>query len=186
MSENRQFADAAGFLVGDAVWQADTAIRREHAEFKRLCERLRGIKRRRAAGAKPRPPRKPRPKPRSAERSCWQCGAHFVHAPTLPGPRPRFCCPAHRAAWHRELPAREAERSKAERLASRDRRVVDLTGQRFGLLTVVEDVTPSGARGARRWLARCDCGGTRVSRADHFKSGYAKSCGCMMGRKVPS
>ncbi len=33
----------------------------------------------------------------------------------------------------------------------------DLTGQRFGLLTVLEPAE-IGKRGVKRWLCRCDCG----------------------------
>jgi hypothetical protein len=60
-------------------------------------------------------------------------------------------------------------------------RRVDLTGERFGRLIVVEQasdaVQPSGQR-KRRWLTRCDCGVEVVVRADNLKSGNTNSCGC--------
>lgn len=57
----------------------------------------------------------------------------------------------------------------------------DLTGQRFGRLTVIsraEDyVRPSSHRSVR-WLCRCDCGTEKVVRGTHLKSGAIVSCGC--------
>lgn len=61
--------------------------------------------------------------------------------------------------------------------------LVDLTGQRFGILTVVgrgEDyVSPDGKRRRPRWLCQCDCGGTALCQSGNLKSGRAKSCGCL-------
>lgn len=57
----------------------------------------------------------------------------------------------------------------------------DLTGQRFGRLTVIsraEDyVLPSGHRRVQ-WLCHCDCGTKKVVRGTHLKSGAIVSCGC--------
>lgn len=58
----------------------------------------------------------------------------------------------------------------------------DLTGQRFGRLTVVERaedyVMPSGYR-ALKWLCKCDCGNTTVILGKHLtKKDGTKSCGC--------
>ena len=53
---------------------------------------------------------------------------------------------------------------------------LDLTGQRFGLLTVVERVESIGNRTA--WLCRCDCGGERVVKTMHLREGKVTSCGC--------
>jgi hypothetical protein len=175
-----EFAAVNGFLTGREFWKAEAQFRREERDFDRLCD---AIRQRNKRNAPPRPLPTPKPRARAVQRSCWYCGAHFTHAEKR-GPAPRYCSNAHRAAWHREAPKREAAETARKRLATRHGGVVDLTGCRFGLLTVVEDVTPLGHRGARRWLARCDCGGTRVTRANRFKSGEAKSCGCMVGRKV--
>lgn len=58
---------------------------------------------------------------------------------------------------------------------------VDVIGQRFGKLTVVEEVepriTPSG-RKFRMVLCKCDCGNTTVASIDHLRNGHTKSCGC--------
>lgn len=56
-------------------------------------------------------------------------------------------------------------------------KIIDLTGQRFGLLTVVRrDRLPSGVAA---WLCKCDCGGERVVRGGHLTEGAIKSCGCV-------
>ena len=54
---------------------------------------------------------------------------------------------------------------------------LDLTGQRFGLLTVVERVESIGNRTA--WRCRCDCGGERIVKTIHLREGKVKSCGCV-------
>lgn len=52
-----------------------------------------------------------------------------------------------------------------------------LIGQKFGKLTVVEQL-PSTARGQRRWLCKCDCGGEHISTSNNLKSGRTTNCGC--------
>ena len=53
----------------------------------------------------------------------------------------------------------------------------DLTGQRFGRLTVTSR-TENDSRGKTRWVCICDCGNEVVVAGDHLKSGNTKSCGC--------
>lgn len=57
----------------------------------------------------------------------------------------------------------------------------DLTGNRFGKLTVIayvgEKVMPSGQK-HRVWQCRCECGVEKNVRAPHLASGHTKSCGC--------
>jgi hypothetical protein len=53
----------------------------------------------------------------------------------------------------------------------------DLTGQRFGRLTVI---ARSGSRGGRAsWLCRCDCGNSVIETQNVLAMGRAKSCGCL-------
>lgn len=63
----------------------------------------------------------------------------------------------------------------------------DLTGQRFGRLTVikrVEDyVTPKGQH-QTRWLCRCDCGTEKNIVSDSLRNGATTSCGCYRKEKV--
>lgn len=53
----------------------------------------------------------------------------------------------------------------------------NLVGQRFGILTVVEDAG-NDAHGNSLWLCRCDCGCTKIVRGSKLKEGQVKSCGC--------
>lgn len=54
--------------------------------------------------------------------------------------------------------------------------LIDLTGQRFGRLTVLQKAKTDGR--ITRWLCRCDCGNEKVVRRDHLLNGNASSCGC--------
>lgn len=53
----------------------------------------------------------------------------------------------------------------------------DLTGQKFGRLTVIKR-DKNDNRGQTRWLCQCQCGNLKIVRANHLKSGKIKSCGC--------
>ena len=54
----------------------------------------------------------------------------------------------------------------------------DLTGQRFGMV-VVEQQLESTGRGDRRWLCRCDCGNTYISTTGNLKRRTVANCGCL-------
>lgn len=56
------------------------------------------------------------------------------------------------------------------------RRFEDLTGQKFGKLTVLKRVANKGIK--LRWLCRCDCGKTVEASGSNLKSGRTVSCGC--------
>ena len=60
-----------------------------------------------------------------------------------------------------------------------EERVIDLTGQRFGMLTVLERAGRKRNRVA--WRCRCDCGKESIVCALDLRSGDVKSCGCMKG-----
>lgn len=53
----------------------------------------------------------------------------------------------------------------------------DLTGQKFGLLTVIKRGANKGPHVA--WECRCDCGNTKVIDVNSLRSGCTKSCGCL-------
>lgn len=59
---------------------------------------------------------------------------------------------------------------------------VDLTGQKFGRLTVLykapSRVLPSGQK-QTMWHCRCDCGIEKDIRGAHLTAGRSKSCGCL-------
>lgn len=60
-------------------------------------------------------------------------------------------------------------------------KIIDLTGKRFGHLTVIrrveDSVMPSG-RCEPMWLCQCDCGNQTSVRGVFLRSGHTKSCGC--------
>lgn len=55
-------------------------------------------------------------------------------------------------------------------------RLIDITGKRFGRLTVLEKV-PSYCSNAM-WLCKCDCGGYTEALGTTLRRGEVKSCGC--------
>lgn len=50
---------------------------------------------------------------------------------------------------------------------------IDLIGQKFGRLTVVERVS-----GASKWVCVCDCGKVTTPSSYNLRKGVVKSCGC--------
>lgn len=54
----------------------------------------------------------------------------------------------------------------------------DLTGQKFGMLTVI-DRAPNSNTNQTRWNCVCECGGYTMSHASHLTGGLSKSCGCV-------
>lgn len=55
-------------------------------------------------------------------------------------------------------------------------RLIDLTGQKFGRLTVLErDLNRKGVY----WICRCDCGNVKSILGQHLKSKHTQSCGCL-------
>lgn len=55
---------------------------------------------------------------------------------------------------------------------------IDLTGQKFGRLTVIERAK-NYKSGQSRWLCKCNCGNEKVIGATNLRRGYTKSCGCL-------
>lgn len=54
---------------------------------------------------------------------------------------------------------------------------LDLTGKRFGRLTVISFAGLDASQNSR-WLCRCDCGTEITTRGSEVKRGASKSCGC--------
>lgn len=50
---------------------------------------------------------------------------------------------------------------------------IDLTGQKFNRLTILE------YKGASKWLCKCDCGKEIIVASNNLKNGHTKSCGCL-------
>lgn len=61
-------------------------------------------------------------------------------------------------------------------------KALNLIGQKFGLLTVLEQAESQG--GKTRWKCLCDCGNEKIVRGIHLTSGNTKSCGCYRGKQI--
>lgn len=55
---------------------------------------------------------------------------------------------------------------------------VDLTGQRFGKLAVLENAGFVKSHHGTQWLCKCDCGNTKIIFGSSLKNGLTTSCGC--------
>lgn len=53
---------------------------------------------------------------------------------------------------------------------------IDLTGQKFGRLTVIKRAENTSSQNL--WLCQCDCGNTTIVHASKLKSNHTRSCGC--------
>lgn len=58
-------------------------------------------------------------------------------------------------------------------------KLIDLTGQTFGKLTVIEKTDKRSSNKRIIWKCRCECGNETEVTGDHLKSGHTKSCGCL-------
>ena len=60
-------------------------------------------------------------------------------------------------------------------------KLIDLVGQKYGRLTVIEraesSVQPSGQK-KTKWRCKCDCGNETIVTAYDLYHGHTKSCGC--------
>lgn len=56
-------------------------------------------------------------------------------------------------------------------------KLIDLTGQRFGRLTVIARAPNTGKR--VKWVCLCDCKKEKIVDGGHLRSGAIQSCGCL-------
>ena len=56
--------------------------------------------------------------------------------------------------------------------------LIDMTGQRYGMLTVIEKAQSKHWHNGAFWRCRCDCGKERVVRGYSLRIGETISCGC--------
>ena len=67
------------------------------------------------------------------------------------------------------------------------KKIIDITGRKFGRLTVIkldhlkEMYNRKGVKNGHKtyWLCKCDCGNNIVVRKDLLLNGSSKSCGCL-------
>lgn len=55
---------------------------------------------------------------------------------------------------------------------------IDLTGQRFGKLTVIEKADFKHGNGVF-WKCLCDCNNIKYAKTGQLRSGHVRSCGCL-------
>lgn len=55
---------------------------------------------------------------------------------------------------------------------------IDLTGMKFGRLTVIERAGKT-KQGNALWKCKCDCGNETIVRSTTLRNGESKSCGCL-------
>lgn len=63
-------------------------------------------------------------------------------------------------------------------------KIKDLTGQRFGRLTVIRKGNTDTKAKTAKWLCRCDCGNEKVILARSLQTGKTQSCGCLQKEKT--
>lgn len=57
---------------------------------------------------------------------------------------------------------------------------MDLTGKRFGKLTVAKEAGRYAKdKYIKMWICQCDCGNEHITRQDSLQAGRVKSCGCI-------
>lgn len=56
--------------------------------------------------------------------------------------------------------------------------VINLQGNRFGMLTVISRAENSKHHAAQ-WVCKCDCGKTVIVNSNNLRTGHSTNCGCM-------
>lgn len=59
-----------------------------------------------------------------------------------------------------------------------NKKIIDLTGKRFGRLIVIEINKRNKKRREYLWKCKCDCGNITIVYGQNLRRGYTKSCGC--------
>ena len=60
-------------------------------------------------------------------------------------------------------------------------KVIEMSGRRFGLLTVIDRAESKS--GKAYWNCVCDCGNVTVASGSNLRSGAVKSCGCLLKKE---
>lgn len=62
-------------------------------------------------------------------------------------------------------------------------KLIDLTGKRFGRLTVLKRATDKQYK-RPHWLCQCDCGNQKIIHGDSLRGGLTQSCGCLQKERT--
>ena len=57
-------------------------------------------------------------------------------------------------------------------------RLIDISGQKFGRLTVIE-ISGRSKNGTVKWSCKCDCGNEQTVFGTNLRAGTTQSCGCL-------
>lgn len=64
-------------------------------------------------------------------------------------------------------------------------KLIDLTGQKFGRLTVLYRAEQKSAHGEKaRWVCQCECGNIKTIVGTSLRNGATKSCGCLNNERI--
>lgn len=61
---------------------------------------------------------------------------------------------------------------------------IDITGKKFGLLTVTSPVFPKRKHRGVEWNCECQCGNTCIAYGGHLRAGERVSCGCLAKKDI--
>ena len=61
---------------------------------------------------------------------------------------------------------------------------IDIVGQKFNRLVVLEDSKQRSASGSIKWKCQCDCGNITYATSTELRNGHKKSCGCLQKEKI--
>ena len=61
-------------------------------------------------------------------------------------------------------------------------KAIDLSGHKFGRLTVIKFAHRKNSK--RYWLCLCDCGQSKITTYNNLAYGQAKSCGCLKDQRA--
>jgi len=65
-------------------------------------------------------------------------------------------------------------------------KVVNILGQKFGRLLVLEEHSERTPNGHKKYVCQCDCGGTHITSGESIRRGSSKSCGCLRKEYKPN
>ena len=58
-------------------------------------------------------------------------------------------------------------------------KLIDMTGKKFGRLTVIKRSYPNTKGGFANWLCKCECGMEKIIIGNGLRTGNTQSCGCL-------
>lgn len=65
-------------------------------------------------------------------------------------------------------------------------KVVNIIGQKFGRLLVLNEHPERTPNGHKKYVCECDCGNTHITSGESIRKGNSQSCGCLRKEYKPS